>query len=186
MRAAMRGSYVEYVIFMGVTDMYPAWFSEELYDSTFQDDSRFTFWVPKQERSPVYYEQQLIEEYSVILRAPDGSVHVTTYDAFAELYEVFVYCKYLNSGIAALNVDCMEYVECHEGMLQGGYPDWFDEYFTEVLNFPQQEETVFLSVTGKHVSVTEHCVFMVNRFGEIRAMRYVDFIKYYDPNPELY
>src|SRR5437763_13558696 len=112
MRVALRGSYVEFVIFMGVTEKYPLWFEEELYECTYTDESRFTFWVPFNERNPDYYEKQLIEDYSVFLRKPNGEVHVTDYDIFTELYITFRYDAFTNSGRAALHEHCIEYVEC--------------------------------------------------------------------------
>jgi hypothetical protein len=33
MKVALRDSYVEYVLFAGVTEKYPPWFEEELYDT---------------------------------------------------------------------------------------------------------------------------------------------------------
>ena len=200
MRVALRGSYVEFVIFMGVTEKYPLWFEEELYECTYTDESRFTFWVPFNERNPDYYEKQLIEDYSVFLRKPNGEVHVTDYDIFTELYITFRYDAFTNSGLAALHEDCIEYVECQAGMLPAGYPEWFYAYFTEAFNYPQDGETFFSYDTNKHcltasrgsmeitaggeVTVTEHCVFLHNKYGEIRGMTYNQFLECYDPDPK--
>jgi hypothetical protein len=201
MRVALRGSYVEYVVYMGLTERYPMWFAEELYDATFTDESNFTFWVPMDERKPDYYEKQLIADYSVFLRKPDGEIHVTDFDIFRELYVEFTYNAFTNSGIAALQDDCIEYVECKAGALPSGYPHWFYDFFTEALNYPHNEETMFfydadertltasrdsIKVTaGGEVMVTEHSVFLYNKYGEIRGMRYDEFLKCYDPEPKL-
>lgn len=201
MRVALKDSYVEYVYYMGATERYPSWFQEELYDCTFTDDSRFTFWVPCDQRKPDYYEKQLVEDYSVFLRKPNGEVHVTDYDTFNEMYILFKYDAFTNSGIAALEQDCIEYVEARPGVLTDGYPEWFYEYFTEAFNFPRDEKTFYFYDTEKHVltasrdsmditiggdvTVTDHCVFLRNKYGEIRGMTYDQFLKYYDPNPKI-
>ena len=200
MRAALRGSYVDYVIYKGVTEKYPSWFAEELYDSIMIDESRYTFWLHKDERTLEYYEKQLIDDYSVILRKPNGEIFVTDYDIFTDLYIVFRYDGFTNSGLAAYEEDCIEYVECVGGVLPDGYPAWFYEYFTEALNYPEDDETLFfydpdvkevkasrngidVSVSGD-VTVRGHCVFLRNRYGEIRGMAYTEFEQYYDTNPE--
>lgn len=202
MRVALRNSYVEYVIFMGVTEKYPSWFAEELYDCTYTDESRYTFWVPIQERRPDYYEKLLVEEFSVFLRKPNGDIHVTDYEAFSDLYYKFTHNEFMHNGLAALNEDCIEYVEAKAGILPDGYPAWFYDYFTEAFNYPQDEKTFFfydpsqcqlkasrdsMEITaGGDVIVTEHCVFLRNKWDEIRGMTYKEFIKYYDPNPRTY
>lgn len=201
MRVALRDSYVEYVFFMGVTERYPLWFEEELYECTYTDEGRYTFWVPLDQRKPSYYEKQLVEDYSVFLRKPNGEVHVTDYDTFTDMYITFRYDAFTNSGIAALEQDCIEYVEAHAGKLVDGYPEWFYEHFTEAFNYPQDGKTFFffdkdkriltasrdsMEITaGGDVEVTEHCVFLRNKFGEIRGMTYNQFLKYYDPNPRF-
>jgi len=185
MKAALRGSYIEFVIFAGDNELYPMWFAEEIYDSTFTDESRFTFWVCRGERRPDYYEKQLIEEYSVILKKPTGELHVTSYEAFTELYSTFVYCEFLHCGIAALRDDCIEYVDIIGGRLPDKYPDWFYEYYTESVNFSQEGETILINNYGQdQVSVTKRCVFLRNKLGEIRGMDYDIFLKYYDPSPQ--
>lgn len=198
MKAAIRGSYVEFVKFNGVTERYPLWFEEELYECTYTDESRFTFWVPADERRPDYFEKQLIEDYSVVIRKPNGDIHVTDEDIFLDMYTTFRYDVFTNSGIAAFDEDCIEYVECRGGVLSREYPLWFYEFFTEAVNFPQGETIFFhdhdtstnnvrgpfLEVTDDgQVSVDEHSVFLRNKFGEVRGMLYRDFIKFYDDNP---
>jgi hypothetical protein len=201
MRVALRGSYIEFVIFMGITEKYPLWFEKEMEYTVFQDESRYTFWVPDGERKPDYFEKQLVEDYSVFLRKPNGEVHVTDYDTFSDLYITFRYDAFTNSGIAALDEDCIEYQECHAGVLTAGYPSWFYEYFTEAFNYPQDETTLFFYDTDKHtltaskdslevsaggeVTVTQHCVFLRNKYGEIRGLSYDEFLKYYDPDPVM-
>lgn len=202
MYVALRDSYVAYVIFSGVTEKYPSWFEEEIYhDNVIMDEDRYSFYVYSDERNMGYYEKQLIEDYSVFLRKPDGEVHVTDWDTFSELYRVFRFDEFTHSGLAALHGDCIEYVECQGGTLPKGYPIWFYDYFTEALNYPQDGETFFFYDSNRHtlkasrdsievtaggdVTVTEHCVFLLNKHGEIRGMRYDEFLKYYDPNPTL-
>lgn len=202
MKVALRDSYVEYVVYTGVTERYPLWFAEELYDATYTDESRYTFWVPLEQRRPDYYEKQLVEDYSIILRKPNGDIHVTDYDTFTELYITFKYDAFTNSGIAALQEDCIEYVECKPGVLTAGYPEWFYEYFTEAFNYPQDGETIYLYDEKEHTlkatrgsliaeagagqaSVTKHCIFLRNKYGEVRGMDYENFLKYYDPDPKL-
>lgn len=200
MKAALRGSYVDFVIYMGITEKYPLWFQNKLDECTFTDESRFTFWVTKEERRPDYYEKQLIEEYTVFLRKPNGEIHVTDYDVFQNLYITFRHDIFTNSGIAAFESDCIEYVECQPGMLSVAYPDWFYEFFTEAVNFPNGETMFFrdkhkpkeLNDAGPFleiddfggVSIDTHSVFLRNKFGEIRGMLYNDFKKFYDDDPE--
>lgn len=201
MNVALRGSYVEYVIFAGVTEKYPLWFEEEMYDTVSLDESRYTFWVHRDERNMAYYEKQLVEDYSVFLRKPDGEVHVTDWDVFSELYLAFTYSEFTHSGIAALRDDTIEYVEAQAGSLPLGYPEWFYEHFTEAFNYPQDEKTFFFFDTNKHalkasrdsmeitaggdVTIREHCVFLRNKFGEIRGMTYNQFLRHYDPEPDI-
>lgn len=198
MIAALNGKYVEYVCYMGVTEKYPQWFEEELYDSVYLDEDRYTFWQPEWGRDVDYYDKTLVEDYSVFIRKPNGEIHVTDYDVFKDLYTTFTYSAFTNSGIAAFNEDCIEFVECHGGILPAGYPEWFYEYFTEAINFPTHRETVYvlnedvkitssrdfleISIDGD-VTVVQHCVFLRNRFGEIRGMTYSEFKRYYDDNP---
>jgi len=200
MRVALKDSYVEFVIFMGTTEKYPLWFERKLDECAYTDESRFTFWVTKEERRPDYYEKQLIEDYSVFLRKSNGDMHITDYDVFQNLYITFRHDAFTNSGIAAFESDCIEYVECQSGMLSVAYPTWFYEYFTESVNFPNGETLFF---RDKHnnttkvergpfmeidqyggVSVDEHCVFLRNKFGEIKGMLYSEFKKFYDDDPE--
>lgn len=201
MIAALKESYVEFIIFMGITEKYPLWFERLLEECAYTDESRFTFWVDKDERRPDYYEKKLIEEYSVFLRKPNGELHITTYDSFQNLYVTFKHDTFTNSGLAAFESDCIEYVECTGGMLSVAYPEWFYEYFSEVINLPHHAETILfkgeptynISIDGGPflqideyggVSVETHCVFLRNKFGEIRGMLYEDFKKFYDDDPE--
>jgi hypothetical protein len=201
MKVALRDSYVEYVLFAGVTEKYPPWFEEELYDTILIDDSRYTFWLHHNERTMEYYEKQLVEDYSVFLRKSNGEIHLTDYDVFGDMYMAFTYNEFTHSGIAALHEDCIEYVEAKAGVLPAGYPLWFYEYFTEAFNYPQDTKTFFFYDTDQHVlkasrgsmevtaggdvTITEHCVFLRNKYGEIRGMTYREFLKYYDDDPEI-
>lgn len=198
MYVGLRNSHVEYVMYMGFTERYPFWFERELDNTVFYDDSRYTFWVPMHERRPDYYEKQLVEDDSVFIRKPNGEVHVTDYDTFRTLYQEFEYDETTNSGMASLRADCIEYVECHPGELRDDYPEWFYEYFTEALNFPKDDQTIYFFdeedyivkasrggievAAGGEAIVTAHSVFLRNKRGEVRGMLYSDFIKYYDPN----
>lgn len=201
MKAALRDSYVEFVVFMGLTEKYPMWFEKEMEYTVVQDESRYTFWIPQDERKPDYWEKELIEDDSVFIKKSNGEVHVTDSKTFIMLYQVFKYDDFTNSGIAAFEDDCIEYVECQAGVLPAGYPAWFYEYFTEAINLPGEDETIFFYDADKHdlvasrdsinvtvsgeVTVVEHCVFLRNKFGEIMGMRYDEFLKYYDPEPEI-
>lgn len=200
-KVALRGAYTEVVFFMGVNERYPMWFADELYNNIFMDEHRYTFWVPREERTPLYYEKKLVEDYTVFLRKPDGSIHVTDYDVFTDLYYMFRYDNFTNSGLAALDTDCIEYVECHEGMLTAGYPEWFEMFFTEAINFPPDGGSILIYDNNlRHltatkdslldigpngdISVNAHCVFLYNKFGEIRGMSWGEFLRFYDPDPE--
>jgi hypothetical protein len=200
MQVALRGSYVEYVVFRGITEEYPKWFDKEL-DQMYLNEHRFTFYMPKEERYPDYHEKELVEEFSVFLRKfENDEVFLTNYDTFSELYTIFQYDLFTNSGIAAYKEDTIEYVECRGGILNDEYPNWFYEYFTEAINFPYENETVlFYDAWAKGLKVTEgtlfvrnngdisvstHCVFLRNRFGEIMGMEYIQFLKIYDPLPK--
>lgn len=183
MWVALRNSYIEFVTYQGLTEKYPPWFIEEMYECIHMDESRYTFWVSDALRKPDYYDKQLVEDYSVFLRKPNGEVYVTDWDIFTKLYMTFKYDQFMNSGIAALRDDCIEYVECEPGILTREYPLWFYEHFTEAVNFPQ-EETILFSVNGE-VVVNQRCIFLRNKYGEIKGMSYGDFIKYYDDSPNL-
>lgn len=200
MRAALRESYVEFVYYMGVTEKYPKWFNKEMETAAYTDENRYTFYLPLDERTPDYYEKVLVEDYSVFIRKPNGDIYVTNYDVFNDLYILFRYDAFTNSGIAAFEQDCIEYVECKGGVVTADYPAWFYEYFTEAINLPPDDETILVYNTERHclsslkgsllevdysgdVYVRTHCVFLRNKFNEIRGMEYKDFIKYYDPKP---
>lgn len=184
MKAALRDTYLEFVIFAGMTEKYPLWFEKEMEYCVYQDSDRYTFWVPIDERTPDYHDKQLVEDYSVFLRKSNGEVFVTDYDVFIDLYETFKYSTFTNSGLAAFNEDCIEYVECKGGVLTAAYPTWFYEYFTEAINFPTEEETILVN-NNDEISVTTHCVFLRNRLGEIKGVKYDEFLKYYDPDPKV-
>lgn len=207
MKAALIGSYVEYVIFEGVSERYPSWFQRAVLDDALQEAEVYTFWLPEEERTPAYYDKILVDDWAVFLMKPDGDIHRTSYDTFTDLYTVFEWTYYTNSGIAAYGEDCIEYVECHGGKLPDNYPDWFYEYFTEAINFPQGQETIFIYDTEQHkisaseqshvkldwfvmnhgqIVVTAHCVILRNRFGELRAMHYKEFLRHYDPGPRIW
>lgn len=199
MKVALRGSYVEFVIFMGVNESYPRWFEKIIEESIVTDESNYTFYVDRLERRPDYYEKTLIEDYSVFIRKPDGEIFVTNYEVFSDLYVTFRFCLFSNSGIAAFEDDSIDYVECRPGGMPAGYPHWFYEYFTEAMHFPIESEVVLFhgeekemwQTTAKDllidndgfVTVLKHCVFLKNKFNEIRGIAYDDFIKYYDPTP---
>lgn len=183
MRAALHGSYVDYVLYTGVTEKYPLWFKRQLDECTYTDESRFTFWVSPEERRPDYYEKQLIEDYTVILKKPNGEIHLTDYDVFQNLYITFSYNAFTNSGIAAYENDTITYVECKPGILDNGYPDWFYEYYTEAVNLPDDLEGFMLIARDDVVMVTGHCVVLRNKVGEIRALSYEQFAQFYDDKP---
>lgn len=183
MKAALRGSYVDVVYFMGVNERYPHWFCEELYSNVFSDSDRYTFYVSPQERSPVYHEQILVEDYSVFIRKPNGDIFVTNYDAFDDLYFQFRFDAFSNSGVAAFRDDVIDYVECQGGAVISGYPDWFYEYFTEAINNPSEDETIFIDSNDGELSVSDHCAVLQNRYGEVRLMDWEKFLSYYDPDP---
>lgn len=186
---------MEFVIYMGMTEEYPTWFAEELYRCTYLDESRFTIWIPKGERKADYHEKKLIEDYSVFLRKSNGDLFVVDLDLFTDLYTTFRYDAFTSSGIVAFNEDCIEYVECTGGVLIDEYPDWFYEYFTEAINLPESETIFFMdkghrlvsnmNIDDGELTVIDRCVFMRNKYGEIKGMGYSDFLKYYDPKPKI-
>lgn len=183
MWAALRGHYVQFVIFMGLVERYPDWFNEEIAQRAFIDESRFCFWTSPPERLTDYYERELIETASVVLRKDNGDHHLTDVTIFEDMYHVFSYDHSINGGVAAFNEDVIEYVECVGGMVLDNYPDWFYEYFTESQNNPKEGETYLFSVDNLgYMTVKDRCVVLRNRFGEIRQTTYNDFIRHYDPN----
>lgn len=202
MKAALRGSYLEFVIFKGFNEPYPMWFAEEIYCNAFFEESQFTTWLSKEERSVDYHEKTLISNDSVCLRKSSGELFVTNMDLFTEHYTTFTFSNLTNSGIAAFDPDCIEYVECNGGIYSDEYPEWFYECYTEMVNFPHVE-TVFLHERPIKVApchgigkrryeevstgtpVTNHSVFLRNKFGEIKRMDYSIFVKYYDPFPKM-
>jgi hypothetical protein len=182
MIAALRGHYVQFVVFMGMMEAYPDWFIEEIANRAFIDESRYCFWTSPPERPHDYYEKELIETYSIIVRKESGETQVMEYGTFEECYKIFQFNYSNNGGVAAFNEDWIEYVECIGGALLDVYPQWFYEYFTESLNNPKESETYLFGIDGHgHITVKERCVFLRNRFGEIRQMLYADFLNHYDP-----
>lgn len=202
MRAVLHGGWVDYVIYMGITENYPDWFNKEVLNDIYMDESRFTMWQPEEERSWDYYEKDCIESDSVFLRKPNGEIFMTSKYVFDQLYVIFLYDGFSNYGVAAYRDDCIEYVECQPGVVSADHPDWFYEYFTEAVHFQDQKESIFIfdrsspvvigsssngviSLTGDvgQISVDSHCVFLRNFLGEIKHMEYSDFLKHYHPGP---
>lgn len=183
MKAAFNGSAVEFVYFMGITENYPDWFYEEMYENVHMNESRYTFWVDPSERRPDYHELILVEDYSVFIRKMDGSIHVTNHEVFTTLYTVFKYSRSDNSGVAAFNEDVIDYVSCRGGELTAEYPTWFYQYFTEAVNLPGSE-SLLVGPRGD-IYVDGHYVFLKNKRDEIREMRWEEFLAYYDPNPSV-
>lgn len=182
MWTALRGHYVQFVVFMGVSEKYPEWFIEEIANRVFVNESRYSFWTPPPERLCDYYEKELIEAYSIVLRKSNGETHIAEIDTFTDMYRVFKYDLSENGGVAAFKEDVIEYVECFPGGLIDAYPEWFYQYFTEALNNQKDEESYLFSIDGSgHITIKERCVFLINRFGEIRQMSYGNFLKYYEP-----
>lgn len=183
MYAALRGSCVKYTIYMGMMESYPEWFQEEIADRILMDESHYTVWVSPPERKTDYYEKDLIETYSVVLRKCDGTHHITDWDTFVSLYQQFTYEQSINGGIAAFKEDVIEYVEVVGGAVVDNYPEWFYAYFTESLNNPKDNETYLFNIDGYgHMIVKDRCVVLRNRFNEIRQMTYEKFLKHYDPD----
>lgn len=183
MYAALRGCCVKYVIYMGMMESYPDWFLEEIANRVIQDESRYCFWTSPPERLTDYYDKELIETHSIVLRKDDGTTHIAERETFDSMYQVFSYDQSVNGGVAAFKHDVIEYVEVIGGAVVDRYPEWFYAYFTESLNNPQDNETYLFNIDGYgHMVVKDRCVVLRNRFGEIRQMTYVDFLKYYDPD----
>lgn len=177
---------MEVAYYMGDNERYPDWFADELYHSTFTDESRFTFWLPDDQRNPDYFEKQLVGDHSVFLRKPTGEIHMTSFDVFQDLYVEFTYDAFTNSGLAAYHEDVIEWVECFGGeVVETGYPDWFYEWITEAVNYQDGDETVVIDVQGKDVSILQHCAVLRNRFGELKVIDWSTFIKFYDIEPTV-
>lgn len=183
MRAALRDSYVDFVLYMGENEKYPPWFQRELDLCAYTDESRFTFWVSLDERRPDYYEKKIVEEYTVFLRNPKGDIHITDYDVFQNLYITFRYDAFTNSGLAAFEEDSIEYVECKPGLMNANYPHWFYDHFTEAVNLPNAFEGFMMFADNDEVMVNTYCVILRNRFGEIRTLSYEEFTRFYDDSP---
>ena len=205
MIAALYEGVVEFVLYMGMTENYPGWFTREVLDDIFMDSERYTFWVPEGERQVYYYEQILVEDYCVFIRKTDGDITCISYDVFQDMYTQLEYNVHSYSGVASFLEDTTSYVECVPGVLSEEYPDWFYEYFTESIHIPCEESififdldttdppitstTVNLQIseplngTMGQVSVDHHCVFLRNHLGEIMHMPYETFTKYYTSGP---
>jgi hypothetical protein len=183
MYAALRGSCVKYVIYMGMMESYPEWFKEEIADRILMDDSRYTVWTSPPERMTDYFEKDLIETHSIVLRKDDGTTHIAECETFDAMYHIFTYDQSVNGGIAAFKEDVIEYVEVVGGVVADRYPEWFYAYFTESLNNPKDNETYLFNIDGHgYMTVKDRCVVLRNRFNELRQMTYADFLKYYDPD----
>ncbi len=201
MKAAIRDSYVDVVYYMGHNEAYPDWFHEELYDAVFTDEFGTSYWINRwtkkrkisekieYERQQVfsyvdkYKEVVLVEDYSIFIKKSNGEIFVTNYDIFDELYTVFRFDRFNNSGLAAFNEDVINYVECHGGIGVTGYPEWFYEFFTESVNNPKHNESIYISDNNGELVVTDHCAVLQNSFGEIMVIDWVKFLEYYDPDP---
>lgn len=184
MKCAIRGSYLEVVFFMGTNEHYPDWFVEEIYNKVIIDESNYTSYVHHDERTWEYHEKQLISDYTVFLRKSNGEIHICDLDVFNDMYEEFRYDRFTNSGLAAFHEDVMDYVECQGGNVLSGYPDWFYEAMTEAINIPG-EESIFIDSSDKEICITDHCVFLRNKFGEIKIISWESFVKFYDHDPGM-
>lgn len=145
-------------------------------------DSRYTFYIPKEVRNADYYDKIVVSYGDVFLRKTDGTSFVLSDDSiFQELYNVFDFNLQNNNGLAAFVDDCIEFVEIQGGFVVDDKPDWFYEHITETVNFIDVDSCILIG-EDKEFDVTEHCVFLQNRWGEIRSMRYADFFAFYDPD----
>lgn len=200
--AARYDSYVDYVIFDGQCERYPKWFEEDVLEDIVMDASRYTRWMPKEERPTDYFDKTVVERDSVFLRKHDGTIHVTDYYVFSNLYYVFYYNDYLNHGVAAYEDDIIEYVECLPGVLPFESPDWFYEYFTEAANLVDEETILWNSsfdvgtevhglIWSDHMDgsgegeivVDVHCVFLRNFAGSVMYLPWKYFINDFNPGP---
>ena len=214
MLAVLHGGTVEYVIYMGMSEKYPKWFKREVLDDISMDAHRYTTWLPREERPWDYYEKTLVENFSVFIKKENGDLHCTDYDIFTKLYKTLSYFSFTNSGTAAYKEDCIDCVILEPGVLCEEYPNWFYEFFTESVTFPNEDESILVydlwSYGGckeplngvikfqtknedknhiltdglGYISIYEKSVFLKNKFGEIRHMDYVDFIRHYDLGPD--
>lgn len=201
--AARHEAYVDYVLYDGQIAKYPDWFYEEVLDDIVMDASRYTRWIPREQRAPDYHDKTVVERDSVFLRKHDGRIHMTDYATFQQLYYVFYHNDFLNHGVAAFEEDTIEYVECKPGALPFESPDWFYEYFTEAVNLPDEETILwnesfnvktktegliwsgFMDGTDEgEIVVDHHCVFLRNFAGSIMYLPWEYFIQDFNPGPK--
>lgn len=176
MIASLKEGVVEYVLFVGVdSGDYPPWFLREIRNGIYVDESLYTRYIPESERFYDYYDKTVVEDYSVFLRKPDGSVFCTNYDTFTELYSILENVPRTNSGIAAFKEDCIEIVECVNGRLPEAYPEWFFNYFSGGVTMQSHEETILFYGDDGEIQLSSHCVFLRNREGSIAYMDYRQF-----------
>ena len=177
--ASLKEGVVDFVIFAGQDEQYPAWFKREVLDGILVDESRYTRYIPKADRAMDYYDKTMVEYDSVFLRKPaSGDIHCTPYDVFEDLYIQLEVNNRTNSGQAAFREDTIEIVECHGG-LPGSYPSWFYDYFSDGIVIQSLDETILFYGDDREISVEGHCYFLRNKQGQIAFMDHDTFQKYY-------
>lgn len=176
--ATLKEGVVDYVIFSGMDESYPGWFTRELDRGLYEDESRYIRYLPPAERNVDYYDKTIIEDYSVFLRKDNGDVHCTSYDTFESLYLVLEHNSRTNSGVAGFREDCIEIVECHGGV-PGAYPSWFFDYFKDGITIESEEETILFYDDIGEISLTGYSVFLRNKYNEIAHMDGETFDKFY-------
>lgn len=177
--ASLKEGVVDYVIFAGENEQYPAWFKEEVIDGILVDENRYTRYIPKPERAIDYYDKTMVEYDSVFLRKPGSKdIHCTSYDVFEDLYISLEVNPRTNSGIAAFREDTIEIVECFGGM-PSAYPSWFYDYFSDGIVIEGHDETILFYGDDRELSVVGHCYFLRNQRGQIAFMDHETFDKYY-------
>lgn len=177
--AALKEGVVDYVIFAGENEQYPAWFKEEVIGGILVDENRYTRYIPQPERSVDYYDKTIVEHSTVFLRKPQSrDIHCTSYDVFEDLYISLEVNPRTNSGVAAFRDDAIEIVECHGG-LPGAYPSWFYDYFSDGMVIESRDETILFYGDDRELSIVGHCYFLRNRRGQIAFMDHEAFDKHY-------
>ena len=177
--ASLKEGVVDYVIFAGEDEQYPAWFKREVLDGILVDENRYTRYIPRPERNMDYYDKTIVDNDTVFLRKPNSSdVHCTSYETFEGLYVSLESNPRTNSGVAAFREDSIEIVECFGG-LPSAYPSWFYDYFSDGIVINDYDETILFYGDDREISIIGHCYFLKNQRGQIAFMDHETFDKYY-------
>lgn len=183
--AALFNDVTRFVIFEGgASTYYPDWFVEFIEDNTYEDEYRYTMLYPRDVRpgvvrehyhriaGPKIWPDELIEGEDVFLLNNMDDVYRISLEDFDKYYNEVAY------GVAALKVDCIEYV--HYVSDYDMFPDWFVKEVVRDGEISVSDGLIYADIEGQEILFnTGQAVFLRNKYGEIKVVDSEEFSQTY-------